>query len=212
MKRLVCLFLIILFCFAAKAQTIGVHANVNVNCNNVPSLITDGINGGVYYNAPIYKRLEYNVGINLINVTGIFYPFGGWDPPKYNSARSKTGILEVPLEIVLGLYRKNSEAKCKGYFHAGYAIGTNVYSQYTYLDRDENVIDRNTNTDYFANTLYQTIRIELEIRWPIMQKHTISLYMSGRCLHTNYEIGYSRWTPYLGAGLRLGFIVPKKAS
>ena len=209
MKRLFCLFLIILFCFASKAQTIGVLGNINATGYNLDGdkyTITDGLNGGIFYSAPIYKRLEYLVGLNLVNISGInksYYSF--IEPAPYNNRKSKTGILEVPIELAVGLYRKNSDAKCKGYLHAGYTIGTNIYNQFTYTDWEGNVTDRQTNGSLFGNTLYHSIRVELEIRWQLPKSNTISLFMCQRSLGFRPDKqDYNEWYNYFGVGFRLG--------
>lgn len=202
---------LLLFTGLCNAQSsIGIMANYNggielATPSNMP--FHNHLVSGLYFNAPIYKRLHYNVGLNFIHLEREYngprlltYPYGA------TILTYKWSILEIPMELVLGLY-KRPEAKTKGYFHAGYALGSTFYNRKIYSAND-NVVGTETQGG-FGKTLHHSFRFEVELRWVLAKKYTASFFLAQR--NINYGVWYDNWESQLGIGFRFGLNLPQKS-
>jgi hypothetical protein len=213
MKRLA-LFLFVFSAISLKAQTIvGVNGSYNGHVSK-SYIFEQYSNFGVYVTSPIWKKLSFNTGANFLNNS---YDMAFWyEPWLYPgvpegtaSGKVKTGILEIPVDLVISLY-KDSESKMKAYFHAGYSLGRSIYSKENFYNRDHKLIS--TSLNKFGNPWYHNINFEMEFRWLILKKYTLSYFICDR--EGAYSIQNQNrwyWTNYLGTGIRFGFILPKKA-
>lgn len=216
MKRLLTLFFLIITMFA-KAQTIGVQGQYLFGMDKKSEYISPedkdfSVVAGAYFEAPIYKKLFYHVGLNYAYYNQYFLPV--FDDPipagafygDYSRFNARRGYIELPVGLSLGLYAKN-DAKVQVWAHANYAYGQMVNNRFIY---NGVVSDFDGKQDITVNDYTHSINAELELRFKLFKKYYASALGQFRYTMFNHSPSELTSSTFVGIGLRLGFNLPKK--